>query len=211
MLGTANHLALSQAERVIIELGEIEDSARRARAMIETPPPESSALTAARMAATAADRRCGTLQTQFEEASAAAQDLQKSPPWWRLAIGLFTGATARRAKEVRSAVIKQNRVHATLTAAKTEKSNAELRLRRELQHHKDAVRAHVERWTEEAIAAETRAANAIRAQDLLRGLPGATALGAAGLCAVAQKLARHAHGRHAEASDAEELGFAAQP
>ena len=211
MLGAANHLALSQEQRVVVELGEIEESARRARALIDVPPPESATLTAARTALTEADRRCRSLQTEFEQASSATQNLQNSPSWWRLAVGFFTGANAQRAKEIRSAATRQKRIQVALTAAATEKSNLEIRLVREQQRHKDSVREHVERWTKEATVAEARAANALRAQDILCRLPGAAALGAAGLCAVAEKFAPPQFGRQAEADDADELILAAQP
>jgi hypothetical protein len=210
MLGVANRIALSPEQRITVELGEIEDDARRADAMIDAPPPEPSTLIAARTAVTETGQKVQALQSNFDRACAAVQHLQQRPPWWRRAIGLFTGEATRRTGEVRAAVLQQSKAQAALTAANTERSNADSRLARELQHHRDSVRGHIENWTEVAKAAKAKAADAARAHELLLHLPGATALGAAGLCAIAAKL-RSAQREHQFDDDHEEPRRAAQP
>lgn len=210
MLGVANRIALSPEQRITVELGEIEDDARQAEAMIDAPPPEPSTLIAARTAVTETGQKVQALQSKFDRACAAVQHLQKRAPWWRRAIGLFTGETTRRTGEVRAAVLQQSKAQAALTAANTERSNADSRLARELQHHRDSVRGHIENWTEVANAAKAKAADAARAHELLLHLPGATALGAAGLCAIAAKL-RSAQREQQFDADHEEPRRAAQP
>jgi hypothetical protein len=211
MLGTANRIALPPEQRVALELGEIEDEARHAKAMIDTPPPESSTLIAARTALATVERQVQELQAKLDQASASVQQLQQRPPWWRRAVGLFTGGNVRRASEVRAADLQQRRAQAVLAAAKTEKSNADSVLRREILSHKSSVREHVQRWTQLAKAAEARAADAARAHELLLRLPGAAALGAAGLCAIAAKLAPRQRERRLDHDDAGEHRLAAQP
>jgi hypothetical protein len=50
-----------------------------------------------------------------------------------------------------------------------------------LQQHKKAVKDHIEKWTERAKAAEAKAAVTARAREIIQLLPGAAALGPAGL------------------------------
>ena len=211
MLGTANRIALPPEERVVLELGEIEDEARHAKAMIDTPPPEPSTLIAARTALATVERQVQELQKKLDQASACVEQLKQHPPWWRRAIGLFTGGNARRASEVRAAGLHQRRAQAVLAAAKTEKSNADNLLRRGILSHQSSVREHVEKWTRLAKAAEARAADAARAHELLLRSPGAAALGAAGLCTIAAKLTPRRRERRLDAENPGEHGLAAQP
>lgn len=189
MLGTANRMALPSAQRVILELGEIGDHARVARSMIDAPPSEPSTLVAARTAATETGQHVLTVDDKFDQASAAVVQLEQRLPWWRRAIGFFTGDNARRAAELRAAVAMRSKAQAKLAAAKAARSSADIQLTRETQLHKDSVRDHVTMWTREAKAAEFKAAGAARSQELLRQLPGAVTLGAAGLCMIAANLA----------------------
>ncbi|MGA2290123.1 hypothetical protein [Bradyrhizobium sp.] len=210
MLGTANRIALSSEQRTVVELGEIEDDARHARAMIDAPPSEPSTLIAARTALKETGQKVQALETKFGGACLTLQQLQRRPAWWRRAIGLFTGENARRGGEVRAAVLQQSKAQAALTAAKTERSNADSRLTRELQHHQDSVREHVEKWTKVAKAAEAKAAGAVRAHELLLQLPGAIALGAAGLCEIAATLTPQRE-RRFDADDFGDTRLSAQP
>ena len=211
MLGTANRIALPPEQRIIVELGEIEDDARRARALIDAPPSESPTLVAARTALTETTHLVQELQSKLDGACATVQRLQERPSWWRRAIGIFTGANAIRAGKIRVAVRQQKVAQAALTAAETGKSNADSLLTRELQEHKDSVRRHVAKWTQETKVAEAKAANAARAYDLLRRLPGATALGAVGLCKIATKLTPCQPEQHFDVDDAGDLHLSTQP
>jgi hypothetical protein len=210
MLGTANRIALSPEQRIIVELGEIEDDARRARALIDTPPSEQPTLVAARRALTETNHLVQALQAKLDGACSAVQHLQEGTSWWRRAIGLFTGANAIRAGKIRAAVRQQKVAQAALTAAKTEKSNADSLLIRELEDHKDSVRQHISKWTQETKVAEAKAANAARAHDLLRRLPGATSLGAVGLCTIVAKLASRPPDQQFDA-DVGDLHLSTQP
>ena len=211
MLGTANRIALSPEQRIAVELAEIEDDARQAEAMIDAPPPEPSTLIAARAAMTTTGQKVQALQSKFDRACVAVQHLQQRAPWWRRAIDLFTGEATRRTVEVRAAVRQQKVAQAALTAAKTEKSNADRLLTRELQDHEELARRHIAKWTQETKVAEAKVANAVRAHHLLRQLPGATALGAAGLCTVAAKLAPCQSEQQFGVEDPGELRLSAQP
>ena len=94
MLGTANRIALPSEQRVVVELGEIEDDARHAKAIIDTPPTEPSTLIAARTALTGIGQQVQELQNKLDQAGATVQQLQQRRPWWQRVIALFTGATA---------------------------------------------------------------------------------------------------------------------
>jgi hypothetical protein len=211
MLGTANRVALPPEQRIIVELGEIEDDARRARALIDAPPSEPPTLVAARTALTETAHLVQSLQAKLDGARATAQHLQEQTSWWRRAIGLFTGANAVRAGKIRAAVRQQKVAQAALIAAETEKSNADSLVTRELHDHKDSVRQHIAKWTQETKVAEAKAANAARAHDLLRRLPGATALGAVGLCRIAAKLTPCQPDQQFGVDDAEDLHLSTQP
>ena len=105
----------------------------------------------------------------------------------------------------------RSKAQAKLAAATAERSNADSRLTREIQHHKDSLREHTTRWTNAAKAADTKAAGAAHAHELLRQLPGAVALGAAGLCEIAAKLTPLEPEQQFDADEVAETRMAAQP
>jgi hypothetical protein len=128
----------------------------------------------------------------------------------KLYMSSASSANAIRAGKIRAAARQQKVAQAALTAAETEKSNADSLVIRELQEHKDSVRRHIAKWTQETKVAEAKAANA-RAHDLLRRLPGATALGAVGLCKIAAKLTPRQPEQLFDVEDAGDLHLSSQP
>src|ERR1035438_2528957 len=70
-------------------------------------------------------------------------------------------------------------VESALNQARNDRQSEENRLALALQHHKEAVNEHIEKWTERAKAAEAKAVATARAREILQQLPGAAALGPA--------------------------------
>jgi hypothetical protein len=68
-----------------------------------------------------------------------------------------------------------------LSQADNDRQSEESRLVWALQQHKKAVKEHIEQWTERAKAAEANSVVTTRAREILQLLPGAAALGPAGL------------------------------
>lgn len=204
-------MALSPVDQAIVGLSEIEDDARSARAAAGAPPPEPSSLHAARTALTDATRTLETRQSDLDGAKIAVRLLQQRRPWWHVAIGLLTGGNHRRAHELRSATAQQSSAQAALAEAKRIRSDADNQLAREVSAHRQAVNQHVEHWTQAAKAAEEKAAASPQAYELLRHLPGAVRLGAAGLCDIASKLVPQQEEQSFEVYDYTATPLATQP
>jgi hypothetical protein len=181
ILGLATRNAMSQNERVAIELGEIEEEARIARAMIDTRPPEPASLIKARAGVSEAQRKVATAQSVADGAVEASTALRRPRPWWQRAIGLFTGENARHASRMRVAALAERKAQSALSQADNDRRSEENRLALALQQHKKAVKEHIEKWTERAKAAEVKAVATARAREIIQLLPGAAALGPAGL------------------------------
>jgi hypothetical protein len=181
ILGLATRNAMSQNERLVIELGEIEEEARIARAMIDTRPPEPASLIKARVAVSEAQRKVATAQSVVDGAVEVSTALRRPRPWWHRAIGLFTGESTQHASRMRAAALAEREALSALSQAENDRRSEENRLILVLQQHKKAVKEHIEKWTERAKAAEAKAVATARAREILQLLPGAAALGPAGL------------------------------
>ena len=181
ILGLATRNAMSQNERVAIELGEIEEEARIARAMIDTRPAEPASLIKARDAVSEAQRKVATAQSVVDGALEISSALRRPRPWWQRAIGLITGENAQHASRIRAAALAEREAQAALSQAENDRRSDKNRLTLALQQHKKAVKEHIEKWTERAKAAEAKTVATARAREILQQLPGAAALGPAGL------------------------------
>ena len=181
ILGLATRNAMSQDERVAIELGEIEEEARIARAMIDTRPAEPASLIKARDAVSEAQRKVATAQSVVDGAVEVSTALRRPRPWWQRAIGLITGENAQHASRIRAAALAEREAQAALSQAENDRRSDKNRLTLALQQHKKAVKEHIEKWTERAKAAEAKTVATARAREILQQLPGAAALGPAGL------------------------------
>jgi hypothetical protein len=181
ILGQATRNAMSQNERVAVELGEIEEYARIARAMIDTDPVEPASLMTARAALSDAQRKVEAAQSVADGAVKASTVLQRPRPWWQRTIGLFTGENAQHAARLRAAALAERKAQSALSQAHNDRQSEENRLILAIQQHKKAVKEHIEKWTERAKAAEAKAVATARAREILEILPGAAALGPAGL------------------------------
>lgn len=181
ILGLAARNALSQVERVALELGEIEEDARLARAMIDVLPPETAALSEARRHVSAAEKTVAEAQDAVAVAAGTTSALKRERSWWQRTIGLFTGENAHHAARQKAAAQVERDAQAALTKARNDRRTDEIILSAAIQRHKDAVQEHIEQWTERAKAAEAKSVAAGRAREILQRLPGAAALGPAGL------------------------------
>jgi hypothetical protein len=195
ILGLATRNALSQNERVAVELGEIEEDARIARAMIDTHPDEPASLIKARDAVSEAQRKVESAQSVADDAVAASTSLQRPRPWWRRTIGLFTGENAQHAARIQAATLAERKAQSALSQARNDRLSEQNRLALTLQHHKEAVKEHIEKWTERAKAAEAKAVVTARAREILQRLPGAAALGPAGLHRLGAKFPKQKRNR----------------
>jgi hypothetical protein len=187
ILGQAVRNALSQDERVAVELGEAEEDARVARAMIDAPPIEPASLIAARERVSDAEKTVEAAQSVADGAREALTALQPVRPWWRRMIGLLTGGNAQHAAQMRAASLAERNAQSALSQARTDRRNEETRLASAIQRHKDAVKDHIATWTERAKVAEAGAVVTVRAREILHHLPGAATLGPAGLHRIAAK------------------------
>jgi len=187
ILGLATRNAMSQNERLAVELGEIEEEARIAIAMIDTHPIESALLIKARAGVSEARRKVATAQSVADGAVDASAILQRPRPWWQRAVGFFTGENAQHAARTQAAALAERKAQLALSQADNHWRSEENRLTLALQQHKKAVREHIEQWTERAKAAEAKAVVTARAREILQLLPGAAALGPAGLCRLGTK------------------------
>jgi hypothetical protein len=169
------------AERVAVELGEIEEEARIAKAMIDTHPVEPASLIKARDGVSESKRKVAAAQSVADVAAEALAALQQPRPWWQRAVGLFTGENARHAARTRAAVLAERKAQSALSQAGNDRQSVENRLVLAVQQHKKAVKEHIEQWTERAKAVEAKAVATARAREILRLLPGAAAIGPAGL------------------------------
>lgn len=181
ILGLATRNAMSENERVAVEFGEIEEDARIARAMIDTHPVEPASLIKARAGVSEAQRKVATAQSVVDGAAEASTALRRPRPWWQRAIGLITGENAQHAARMRAAALAERKAQSALSRARNERLSEGNRLALALQQHKKAVKEHIEKWTERAKAAEAKAVATARAREILQLLPGAAALGPAGL------------------------------
>jgi hypothetical protein len=181
ILGLATRNAMSQNERVAVELGEIEEEARIARGMIDTHPVEPTSLIKARDAVSEAQRQVGNSQSVLDGAVEVSAALRRPRPWWQRAIGLITGENAQHAVRMRAAALAERKAQLALSQADNHRRSEENHLALALQQHKKVVKEHVKIWTERAKAAEGRAVATARAREILQLLPGAAALGPAGL------------------------------
>ena len=187
ILGLATRNAMSQNERLAVELGEIEEEARIAIAMIDTHPIESALLIKARAGVSEARRKVATAQSVADGAVDASAILQRPRPWWQRAVGFFTGENAQHAARTQAAALAERKAQLVLSQADNNWRSEENRLTLALQQHKKAIREHIEQWTERAKAAEAKAVVTARAREILQLLPGAAALGPAGLCRLGTK------------------------
>jgi hypothetical protein len=181
ILGLATRNAMSENERVVVELGEIEEEASIAIAMIDTHPVESALLIKARAGVSEARRKVATAQSIADGAVNAKAILQRPRPWWQRAIGFFTGENAQHAARTKAAALAERKAQLALSQADNHWRSEENRLTLALQQHKKAVKEHIEQWTERAKAAEAKAVTTARGREILQLLPGAAALGPAGL------------------------------
>jgi hypothetical protein len=181
ILGLATRNAMSENERVAVEFGEIEEDARIARAMIDTHPVEPASLIKARAGVSEAERKVRKAQSVADSAIEASTALRQPRPWWQRMIGLFTGENAQHAARRRAAALAERKAESALSQARNGLRSEENRLTLTLQHHKEAVKEHIKKWTECARAAEAKAVATARAREILQLLPGAAALGPAGL------------------------------
>jgi len=195
ILGLATRNAMSQNERVAVELGEIEEDARIARAMIDTHPIEPASLIQARDGVSEAQRKVEAAQSVADGAIEALTILQRPRPWWQRTIGLFTGENAQHAARIRAATLAERKAQSGLSQARNHRLSEENRLALEFQHHKEAVKEHIEKWTERAKAAEAKAVATARAREILQQLPGAAALGPAGLHRLGAKFPKQKRSR----------------
>jgi hypothetical protein len=198
ILGQAVRNALSQDERVAVELGEAEEDARVARAMIDAHPVEPTTLIEARDRVSKAEQKIATAKATADHAAEALAALQRPRPWWRHVIGIFSGKNALHAAQIRAAALAERKAQSALTQARNDRLTEENRLALALQHHKDAVKEHIETWTERARAAETKAVVAARAREVLQQLPGSAALGPAGLYRLAAKFPKRERSRYSD-------------
>jgi hypothetical protein len=181
ILGLVTRNAMSQNERVAVELGEIEEEARIARATIDNRPAEPASLIKARDAVSEAKRKVATAQSVVDGTAEVSAAARRPRPWWQRAIGLFTGENAQHASRMRAAALAERKAQSALSKAENNQKSEENRLVLALQQHKKAVKEHIENWTERAKAAEAKAVATARAREILQLLPGAAALGPAGL------------------------------
>jgi hypothetical protein len=177
ILGLATRNAMSENERVAVEFGEIEEDARIARAMIDTHPVEPASLIKARAGVSEAERKVRKAQSVADSAIEASTALRQPRPWWQRMIGLFTGENAQHAARRRAAALAERKAESALSQARNGLRSEENRLTLTLQHHKEAVKEHIKKWTECARAAEAKAVATARAREILQLLPGAAALG----------------------------------
>lgn len=172
---------MSQDERLAVELGEIEEDARIARAMIDAHPVEPASLIEARDGVSEAKRKVETTQSVADDAVEASATLQRPRPWWQRALGLFTGENAQHAARMRAAALTERKAQSALSQAYNDRQSKENHLALALQQHKKAVKEHIGIWTERTKAAEAKAVATARAREILQLLPGAAVLGPAGL------------------------------
>jgi hypothetical protein len=187
ILGLATRNAMSQNERVAIELGEIEEEARIARAMIEARPAEPTSLVKARDAVSEARRKVATAQSVVDGAVDLSTASRRPRPWWQRAVGLITGENAQYAVRMRAAALAERKAQLALSQADNHRRREENHLLLALHQHQEAVKEHIKIWTERAKAAEARAVVTARAREILQFWPGAAALGPAGLCRLGVK------------------------
>lgn len=197
MLALATRNAMPQDERVVAGLGEIEDEARLAKLMIDTPLPEPASLGDARARVVAFGQAVFACQSAADRAVETLTELQRSRPWWRRALGFITGDNVRHDAAVRTANVARDNAQLALKQARDDRAVAEKRLDLAIRLYKDAAREHTEKWTQLAADADARITAVKSANELWKRLPGASALGAAGLYNVGLKLAgpKHRH-RH---------------
>ncbi len=97
---------------------------------------------------------------------------------------------------MRAATIAERKAQSLLKQARTTLLSEENRLALARQHHKEAVREHIEKWTERAKVAEAKAVATARAREILERLPGAAALGPSGLHRLGAKFPKQERSRH---------------
>jgi hypothetical protein len=157
--------------------------------MIDNRPVEPVSLIKARNNVSEAQRKVATAQSAVDGAVEASAGLGRTRPWWQRVIGIFTGKNARHASRMRAAALAKRQAQSALSQASNDLRSEENRLVLALQQHKKEVKMHVEKWTERAKAAEAKAVATARAREILRLLPGAAAIGPAGLQRLAVFLA----------------------
>jgi uncharacterized protein YicC (UPF0701 family) len=89
--------------------------------------------------------------------------------------------SAQHAARMLAAALAERKAQSALSQAHNDRLSEGNRLALALQQHKKAVKEHIEKWTERAKAAEAKAVATARAREILQLLPGAAALGPAGL------------------------------
>jgi hypothetical protein len=196
ILRLATRNAMSQDERVAFELGEIEEEARVARAMIDTRPPEPASLIKARDAMSEAQRKVATAQSVVDGAVEVSTALRRPRPWWQRAIGLITGENAQHASRMRAAALAERKAQSALSRAENNRRSEDNRLALALQQHKKSVKEHIEKWTEHAKTAEAKAVVTARVREILQLLPGAAAFGVAGLHRLGSKFPKQPRSGH---------------
>jgi hypothetical protein len=141
----------------------------------------------ARAGVSEARRKLETAQSAADCAVEASTALRRPRRWWQRAIGVFTGENAQHAARIQAAGVAERKAQSALRRADNDRRNEENRLALALRQHKKAVKDHIEKWTERAKAAEAKAVVTAQAREILQLLPGAAALGPAGLCRLGAK------------------------
>lgn len=211
MLALATRNAMPQAERVVLELGEIEDEARLAKLMVETSPPAPTSLADARNFFVAAQQSVLDRQAMFDLAAAAVVAVQRSRPWWRRAVGFITGYNARHSADIRAASLAKDRAQLVLKHAVNDRLSEENRLNVAIALQKDAVREHVATWTKRAADADARIAAVKAANEMWKHLPGVSAVGAAGLYQLGVKMSGRKRPRRHAPRGSGESDFSVRP
>lgn len=211
ILALASRNALSQDERVVVEFGAIEDEARFAKSMIDALPREPETLIEARKRVVTARNRVEAMEASADQALQAMNNVQRPRPWWRRTIGYFSGENARHSRSISAARLAAENAKSALHQARNERLSEESRLAVAFQQHQERTREHIEKWTKQAAFAEERLAAVVQAKELLKRLPGAAALGPAGLFELGRRLATEKQLRLSRPRDSGEARLCTQP
>jgi hypothetical protein len=198
LLALANSMARPPNERLAIELGAVEEKARHATAMANMPIPEPKFLLDARTEAREAARKVDDLQQRVDQIASSISALSNSTSWWRRAIDWVTGARLHRQSQI--AGLRATQKKAELAVKQAEQ--IQLRMDRNVvaaeAQHREAARAHFEKWNQEAAYTEQRLATIKAAEQFWQSMPGASYLGFDAVYAVGRRIAafqnREAHG-----------------
>jgi sRNA-binding protein len=157
--------------------------------MAKMPFPEPKFLLDARTEAREAARRVDGLQQRVDQIAASISALSILTSWWRRAIDWVTGAGLHRQSKI--AGLRATQKKAELAVKQAEE--AQLRMDRSVaaaeSKHREAARAHFEKWNQEAAYTEQRLAAIKAAEQFWQSMPGASYLGFDAVHAVGRRLA----------------------